>query len=424
MKYAILNLLIDQRHCFKTPSRWMRHIAQARIIWVAALLTAIGACGGGGAIQQPDAGVVGEHIAMAVKRGHASVEVVIHGQKFKFLLDSGASENGISVAAAEKLGLPRSTRTVSGYGAAGTYNAHWIEITEIQVGSARLPRQGAIVIPSLGETTPYDGLLGAPFFNAFIVQMDYEKQKMSLHSKASFTPDRGADAIPIRLLNGKSPLVNASAAGIAGWYQIDTGAGGIALTMFTPVVDKYALRSLLAPSVRMATGIGVGGVLTEGDVVRIPELRIGPYQFSQVIAELSLATDGLFAHPPEPMLGNLGAEIFRRFTVTFDYANSVMYLQPNNAFTQRFDPPRSGLVAPLAQGKMTVIQVVPMSPAAQANIQVGDVINAIDMEGQSYQTPELMSDVLRGVAGVSLSLHLQSSDGKKRIAHMMLRDLL
>ena len=388
----------------------------------AVLLVLVAACGDGHAPAASATNISGEIIPISVNRGHASVKVFINNQAFTFLLDSGADQNVINARAATQLGLPLSAQTVPGNGAAGSYGqVHWIDIAEIQIGRARLPRQAAFVVP-LPEEATFDGVLGAPFFQAFVVQMDFQQKQLQLHSHTSFVAPVNATPVPIKFQNNKL-LVNASAAGVSGWYVIDTGDAS-ALTMFTPTVEKYALRQAFSQRVRMVTGIGAGGAFTENDVVRVPDLQIGPFRMTQVITGLSLATEGAFGHPMADTIGNLGSGIWRRFNVTFDTANEVMYLQANEAFAQPFDGPRSGLTAALDHTRLKVIQVIPSSPAAQAGVQLGDIIASIEIGGSTYHDNAMISETLHGAAGALIVLHLIGADGLERQAPLILRDLL
>src|SRR4029079_18808091 len=112
-----------------------------------------------------------------------------------------------------------------------------------------------------------------------------------------------------------------------GLWSVDTGSGN-AVTVFTPAVEGLQLRTRLAPALSMTTGTSVGGPM-RADVVRVPELALGPWRFTHVVTDLSLATAGLFA--TSAWMGNLGAEIWRRFTVTVDIEGGALILQPNDA---------------------------------------------------------------------------------------------
>ena len=77
--------------------------------------------------------------------------------------------------------------------------------------------------------------------------------------------------------------------------------------------------------------------------------------------------------------GNLGAEILKRFNVTFDYAASRMVLEKSQRFADPFEREMSGLAFDFEQdGTLAVQTVLPGSPAAAAGIAEGDRILSID----------------------------------------------
>jgi hypothetical protein len=71
--------------------------------------------------------------------------------------------------------------------------------------------------------------------------MDYERKQFSVSRRQLPASLNGAPSIPVRVENGKL-LVEATAAGVTGWYSVDTGAGN-ALTFFAPAVERYNLRN-------------------------------------------------------------------------------------------------------------------------------------------------------------------------------------
>jgi membrane-associated protease RseP (regulator of RpoE activity) len=118
--------------------------------------------------------------------------------------------------------------------------------------------------------------------------------------------------------------------------------------------------------------------------VRVPDVTIGSHVFNRVIMELSEAEEGYFAN--SLYVGNLGGELWRRFTVTLDYTGRQMYLAPNDAFDQPFDGPKSGLAPPLVDGMVKIVDVVDGSPAAEAGMQAGEAILAVnDVSTDSQQ---------------------------------------
>jgi predicted aspartyl protease len=375
----------------------------------------LGGCGS--TSSQPD--LAENTLPITTLGTHVAVEAEVNGKPVTLLLDTGADQNVLTAAAATRLGLPLSTGTVPGQGAGGEFGpVSWVHIQHFALGEARLRDQLAFVVPLPREFTA-DGVLGTPFFNAFIVTIDYQRKNLTLRSKRHFVPPAGAVSIPVTLDRGKL-VVTATAAGMTGDYVIDTGAAN-ALTIFTPAVARAGLRDTLRPAIRTVTGISAGG-RTLGDLVRVPEIVIGPYRFTHVVSELSLAQAGNFASAR--YIGNLGGELWRRFTVTLDYAAGDMYLEPNDSFVQPFVPPRSGVVALFAGDELRVADVMPNSPGADAGIAVGDAVVTVDGVAALQLSPYTLREIFHQTPGSRVRLRLRDSLQNERDATLVLRDLL
>jgi predicted aspartyl protease len=383
------------------------------LVWVAG-------CSGGSQsprAQSPDGGAT--TVPLTLVGRHAFVDARVNGNPAKLLLDTGADQNVITPAAVARWNLVPSQEQLPGQGAGGEYGAvPWVRIDELGIGAVQQREQIGFVVP-LPEELAADGVLGMPFFEAFVVSIDYEGRQLTLHGRGRFAAPAGVEPNAITLDGGKL-VVQATAAGVSGAYAIDTGAGN-ALTMFTPIVEQYGLRNMFSPQIRTVTGVSPGGH-TLGDLVRVPEVLIGAHRFTRVVTELSLAQSGYFSS--SRYTGNLGAELWRRFKVTLDIAAGRMYLEPNAAYAEAFTPPRSGLVPAFQAGEIVIVDVVADSPAGESEIVAGDRILAVDGVPAPQLTAEAISAALRRPAGTQVAMRLRSAHGDERDVAFTLRDLL
>ncbi len=375
----------------------------------------------------PAANVPSEAVTlpMQLDEVHASIEVEVNGQPARMLLDTGADQIVLSADAAKRLRLPVRATATPGSGAAGTYIASTTTIADLAAGDIHRRKLTAYVVP-FPEEFVYDGVLGAPFFATLRITLDYQRRAVTLRSSASRETSSDSVQIPMKLEGGKL-LVLASAAGVTGWFCVDTGAGN-ALTLFTPTVKQRGLGKAFSPAVHTITGVSAGGY-TRGTLVRVPEVAIGPFALRQVVAELSEAEKGLFAS--SLYAGNLGGEIWRRFNVTLDYSGHQMLLAPNDAIGQPFVGPRSGLSPSLVEGVIQIVDVVDGSPAAEAGLRIGDVIVAMNgVSTDPHQDTAIrrsydeITQALRAAPGTQVRLTVRDVSGVERDATLMLRDLL
>ncbi len=355
-----------------------------------------------------------------IQRGvHLYVEAVVDDKPALFVLDTGAGANILTPQAAKRLDLMAEKAQIDVQGAGGNASpASAVKIGKLSVGEAALTAQTAYVIP-LPDVLVCDGLLGTPFFQAWIVQFDYAHLRLTLTPRAAFQPPADATAVPIRFYNN-IPALDATVDGIKGRFKIDTGAGD-AVTLFGPFVEQHHLRGRYMPSLQTVTGRGIGGLLY-GDLVRVPEFGIGPFHFTRVTAELSRQTAGAFAGTESA--GNLGGEIWRRFTLILDYPESKIFLIPNASFDAPFLANRSGVALDSDQGMTLIRAVIPGSPATEAGVHAGDIVLAIDGTSIYRIAGWKVRDILRGEPGTKIVLRLRAPDKTERDATLTLRDLL
>ncbi len=395
---------------------WYRKVLRGQVYLVLALATVLWNTSAVGA--QAD-GTQSVTVPLIQRGVHLYVEGAIDDKPAIFVLDTGAGANVLTPAAVKRLKLETGKGQVNVQGAGGqATSASAVPIGKLSVGEAALKAQSAFVIP-LPEALVCDGLLGTPFFQAWIVQFDYANLRLTLTPRAAFQPPADATAIPIRFVNG-IPELEATVDGIKGRFKIDTGAGD-AVTLFAPFVEQNHLRSKYVPALQTVTGRGVGGLLY-GDLVRLPEFSIGSFHFTHLVATLSRQTAGAFA--VKKGAGNLGGEIWQRFLLLLDYPDSKIFLTPNAHYNAPFLTNRSGLALDVDQGMTLVRAVIPNSPATEAGVHEGDVVLAID--GTSIFRIEgwKVRDILRGEPGKQIVLHLRASDNTERDVTLTLRDLI
>lgn len=385
-------------------------VCARRVALTALAAIALSACGSEPTLPSNDNPTVPITIPMQLEGAHASIAVTINGRSARMLLDTGSDQIVLTPAATERLGLPLHPTTVPGSGASGTYTASVTEIVDLGVGTIHRRKLTAYVVP-VPEEFVYDGVLGVPFFATLLATLDYQRGALTLQASPV-----GTTQLPIKVEGGKL-LVMASAAGVTGWFSIDTGAGN-ALTFFSPAVEQYGLSTAFAPSVHTITGVSPGGY-TRGTLVRVPDVTIGPYALSQVVIELSEAKAGLFAS--RAFTGNLGGELWRRFRVTLDIPHQQLWLTPNDALTAHFEGPRSGLVASRVRSAIEIIDVAEDSPASEAGLHIGDTLIALNGTSVSF---EELTQALKAPAGTPIRLTVRNSSGTEADATLVLRELL
>jgi hypothetical protein len=266
-------------------------------------------------------------------QNHWIVRVQVGSRGLDFILDTGAA-SGIVMdeGVARGLGL-----TLYSEGSNSANAGRFVEsaaiVPQMNVGPLTMTDVAVTVVPSLRMDDPDShssavGLLGFDFIASEALALDYEHATVTATDYDTFAAptDPGTITIPIRV-GGQGPETDVWLDGRLGErFQIDTGgAGGVMITdLFTrryPGVTRTFIPS--GGSIELS---GVGGDFM-APVYSVPEMRIGNTTFKQFSA-IVIASDRLYTFGG--LDGVIGPELLRYFTVTTDYADSALYLLPNN----------------------------------------------------------------------------------------------
>lgn len=358
---------------------------------------------------------------------HIYVHALLNGKgPYYFALDTGAHDV-VTLPVAEGLGLEPTTRTFRRLdGRTLTYKT-WPSLDSIQVGDLILRDQPFAVIPfdnfnNVEGMTPFGGLLGYELLKTFVVKIDYEHSRLTFTKPDQFQPPPASGAaLPLTFLED-IPQVPAQVDGVAGVFNIDTGDRR-SLQLFRDFVAQNNLREKYAPCVQAMTGWGVRGPV-HSDLARARRFEIGGFQVTRPVVQMDVPTGGAFDFPRTA--GNVGADLLRQFTVTFDYSRKRMYLEKNGDFGRPITFDRAGLWLNQRGAQFIVIGVTEKGPAAQAGIIVGDTVTAIDGKPAALLSlPSVRRTLREGAPGTRVPFMIQSKgSGQTRTVVVTLRDLI
>lgn len=271
------------------------------------------------------------------------------------------------------------------------------------------------------------GILGAETFKGHVLKIDYIKQIITVYDPSVFKESeyRRFEQFPIQITRSKPYImINAqinSDTVVPLKLLIDTGAS-LALLLHT-----YSTPGLVMPEkvIRGNLGNGLGGQI-DGYLGRLRTINVGNSQFRNVIShyqELYDQADSSFLNNRN---GLMGGEILSRFNFIIDFNKEKAYFQPNKYFKNSFQYDKSGLVL-IAGGKtlneFTVYEVIPNTPAFEADIMRGDRIVKINSFSARYYTLGAVNDRFQGKVGKKIKLTILR-DGKKIKKTIILRNLI
>lgn len=318
---------------------------------------------------------------------HIIVPVAVNGSEpLSFVVDSGAAANVIFESRNTQL-LPLKLGAelpVSGVGTGPDPVARVVENTDLSLGSARLEGLSVIYLPLASvpffanlDEVYFDGVIGAPFFERFVVEIDYDRQLISFSEPGSSKArieDRGGNwqELPLQIQSGvpylTTQISTTPGQSVALKLLVDTGYRG-------PVSLTPETHEAIDEPVEYFSTVGQG---LSGDVeirVGVPEaLSIGDYSLNTVTVNYSISG----GESDKGSNGLLGSEVLGQFNLVFDYPNERMFVAPNQQFGEPINADRSGLLLRPHRLGAVVKSIASGSAGGESGLQVGDIITSID----------------------------------------------
>jgi hypothetical protein len=311
---------------------------------------------------------------------------------FHFILDTGVGPMIITDPAlidSLDLQVSRSIK-VSGLGKGDEIDAFVSNDISAGVGKATMANIPTAILKKdifglsnyLG--TKIYGLLGYYFFKSFMVELRYSRKKMRF-SYPSATGKIKGERIPIAISSYK-PYINVEIESperqpMRLKMLVDNGASH-AISL-----ERWNEAPFPVPPIAIPANLGVGmsGPI-DGSIGRIGVLKIGGIILKNVLAAYPVYDDVAAKVILKDRNGNLGADVWSRFNLTFDYEDQSMYLKKNAQFKRPFEHDMSGIELYLQEDKTRhyfISRVEPGSPADKAGIQVDDELAFINFQPAS-----------------------------------------
>lgn len=279
------------------------------------------------------------------------VEAEINDVKLNMLLDSG-SDNSILFSFPEndsiKLYDSRKIK-INGLGTGENIEAmlssnNKFKIKEYQDDSFKIlviTDQEISLVNKLG--IPINGIIGASFFEDYLVEINYSKKKIILHKNTELTISNKTKKYAKKQINlvSKKPYIDL-VSNINGKEDvsikllIDTGLGdGLWLFENDSIKCKqdYIIDFL---------GRGFGGDVM-GKKSRVEKLILNDFSLEDALVSYPDSLSFSQFEVIKGRNGSLGGEILKRFNWFFDYKNKVFYFRKNKFFTLPFNYNMSGI---------------------------------------------------------------------------------
>jgi predicted aspartyl protease len=311
--------------------------------------------------------------------GRIYIPAEFNGHKTSALLDTGASASLMDLALAEEWKLSiQGELSAQGTGSE-TVKGKLLRDAKLTFGGIVEPIPFAIPLGSLAEAEGrrLEVIVGYHFFQTHIVEFDYAKRHLRIFDGAAEVKTEGM-SIPLRFVKNKPHITAEMLLGKTLYKleaMVDTGASATGLSA------KFLKNNTLDVKTSAKTVIagGVGGYI-EGRFFRADFLKIGAVKFARPILLMKETVGGLSGEEATNDI-LIGADLLKRFRVTFDYSHQRLILEASDDVAQPFEADKTGLRI-YAQGEdlrsFKVVGVMADSSAEKAGIKVDDVIDTID----------------------------------------------
>lgn len=271
------------------------------------------------------------------------------------------------------------------------------------------------------------GILGADFFRHYIVEINYRRQRITIHHPSGYERPRGFKEMELTIKRSK-PYLSAKTTFKSGLakkllFLIDSGAA-LPLMINLDTQPDIKLPEKVLPA---NLGQGLGGFII-GYKARVAELSLPPFAFQEVVCSFQ---DRSQLPPRDSSLldqrhGIIGNGILERFTIIIDYLQERLYLKPNRKYDNAFEYDRSGMLIVAGGQRLNefyIYSVLEGTPASEAGLRAGDRIMRINWMPASFLTLESINDRLKKRPGKKIRLVIKRN-GKRLRKVLILRDLL
>jgi predicted aspartyl protease len=273
------------------------------------------------------------------------------------------------------------------------------------------------------------GILGSELFNRFIVEVDYTNMKIWLSKPEEFRVPKGFKKFDIQIHNSR-PFMNVQIKQRKGKtidvkLLIDTGASS---ALF---LDADSNEDVILPERTLdhVVGRSIGGILS-GKVGRVDKVKFGKFKFKDVITsypiEWRVSERSQVDANGDHRYGTIGADLFSRFHVIFDYSRNSVYLKKNKDYRTPFRFNTIGMNV-MAYGDNLnayyINDIIEDSPAKKIGLIVGDEVIALNGSPAFFYDLTEINAILKSKRGEHLNLIIRRG-GKLLQYHIKHKRLL
>lgn len=331
------------------------------------------------------------------------VPVSINDEEYFFQVDTGSTISLFDISFREQLGDP--VRTIAAATPGGSVDVPLFNAPKAYLGSVDISQYGVVACAdvnalSIAHGQKIEGIIGMSLLSPFVVQIDYDGQKLQL-----FEPEEGEESdwgqpIPMGYNRRNMPMISATMLGtLPNYFVIDTGSdSGVDLYHYTfkRIVSDEKLPTVEQP------------FLTLGGTQHIRQTRLDLFQIKAFQYEKLVVGES-------PDMSRIGTTFLCRHVVTFDFPRKTLYLKKGKLFGFVEEVDMSGLTIASEPRAFRVYFVNETSPAYEAGVKANDIILRVNgRDAADYGLSELRK-LLHSGDGKEINMTIRRGSLDKQI---------
>lgn len=278
------------------------------------------------------------------------IPIKVNGVELNFLLDSGVEETILFSMEDKQEVSFNNVEKIKLRGLGSEEEIEGLKSTNNVLTSHGLKSQNHLLYIILDQTfnlsshigIPVNGIIGYKFFKNNIVEINYQRKKITIHSNNEEVRKKLGKkfkSIPITIEKSK-PYIEAVAVvdsqNIPAKLLIDIGNSD---SFWVFENNKIKLPKKNFPDF---LGKGFSGDI-EGHRAKIEKFSLADFGFKNPIVSFPDSSSIKNVRMVPGRIGSVGGEILKRFTVVLDYAGRNLYLKKNSKFFEPFTYNKSGI---------------------------------------------------------------------------------
>lgn len=280
------------------------------------------------------------------------IPIKVNGVELHFLLDSGVEETILFSMEEKKEVNFFNVEKISLRGLGSETAIEGLKSTNNTLESNGLLSENHLVYIVLDQSfnlsshvgIPVNGIIGYNFFKSNLVEINYEKKRISVYrdtEKNKKRIEKKFQRIPITIEKSK-PYIQSSVIihsdEIPTKLLIDIGNSD-AIWLFE---NKEKAINIPAKNFEDYLGKGFSGDV-EGKRAQIKKFSFSKFEFNRPIVAFPDSISIKNVKMVKERAGSMGAEILRRFDIVFDYQNQQLFLNKNRNYGSAFNYNKSGV---------------------------------------------------------------------------------